>query len=198
MQSFSSFAKNMDKLVAKLGKSQLKSLFICQNDCFIFHFDPSFSLLGKLIQEGKIILDESVNKYVDYFPEKNFDGEKVAITVRQLMSHTSGIRHYDKTLPEKKEDGSEDNDKESDKENRKQEESASEKTEQECQEGGNQRRSLFICLVHCGNLLTCVLSHNECHSSCFCCMVFMFYLIAKKVYLVSFWAFCVKTSFASL
>ena len=65
------------------------------------------------------------------------------------MSHTSGIRHYDKTLPEKKEDGNEDNDKETDKENRKQEESDAEKTKQESQEEGNQRSSLFLCHSLC-------------------------------------------------
>ena len=41
-----------------------------------------------------------MQRYVDYFPEKEYNGEKVAITMKQLMSHTSGVRHYEKELRE--------------------------------------------------------------------------------------------------
>lgn len=50
--------------------------------------------LAKLLEAGKIDLDASVRKYVPYFPEKEYD-----FKVRQLASHTAGIRHYKATDP---------------------------------------------------------------------------------------------------
>ena len=47
---------------------------------------------GKLIQEGKLDLDSPVTKYLDTQKWDNKGGE---ITVRQLVSHLSGIRHYE-------------------------------------------------------------------------------------------------------
>lgn len=43
----------------------------------------------QLIEEGVIDLDDSVRKYVPEFPEKG-----APVTLRQIMTHTSGIRHY--------------------------------------------------------------------------------------------------------
>lgn len=43
--------------------------------------------LGKLLQQGKLSLDNKVNQYTQYFNNKG-------ITIRQLASHTSGIRNY--------------------------------------------------------------------------------------------------------
>ncbi|WP_169578554.1 serine hydrolase domain-containing protein [Salinimicrobium terrae] len=43
----------------------------------------------QLVEQGKIDLDAPVQKYVPDFPQK-----KHQITVRQLLAHTSGIRHY--------------------------------------------------------------------------------------------------------
>ena len=48
----------------------------------------------------KLDIDAPVQEYVSYFPEKEYKGEKVSITTRQLMSHTSGLRHYQKELSE--------------------------------------------------------------------------------------------------
>ena len=45
--------------------------------------------LGVLIKQGKIDLDETVQKYSPDFPEK-----KYPITVRQVAGHLAGIRHY--------------------------------------------------------------------------------------------------------
>ena len=45
--------------------------------------------IGKLINKGKIDLDEPIQKYVPYFPVK-----KYPITVRQVAGHLAGIRHY--------------------------------------------------------------------------------------------------------
>ena len=42
----------------------------------------------KLVEEGKLELDNEINKYVD-FPEKEW-----SITVRDLLCHQGGIRHY--------------------------------------------------------------------------------------------------------
>ena len=57
-------------------------------------------MTGKLLQEGKVDLNAPVQRYVDYFPEKEYNGEMVTITMKQLMSHTSGVRHYEKDLRE--------------------------------------------------------------------------------------------------
>jgi CubicO group peptidase (beta-lactamase class C family) len=44
----------------------------------------------QLIEQGKVGLDDPIQKYVPTFPEKPGG----PITVRQLLTHTSGIRHY--------------------------------------------------------------------------------------------------------
>jgi CubicO group peptidase (beta-lactamase class C family) len=47
----------------------------------------------KLIEEGKLGLDDPVEKYLPEFAElKDKDGKHHAVTIRQLMSHTSGIQ----------------------------------------------------------------------------------------------------------
>jgi CubicO group peptidase (beta-lactamase class C family) len=43
----------------------------------------------KLVEAGKVNLDEDVRKYVPEFPPKDY-----VFTVRQVLSHQSGIRHY--------------------------------------------------------------------------------------------------------
>jgi CubicO group peptidase (beta-lactamase class C family) len=45
--------------------------------------------LAKMVSEGTIDLDASFYQYVPYFPKKGFD-----FTIRQLASHTAGIRGY--------------------------------------------------------------------------------------------------------
>ncbi|MBM1108139.1 beta-lactamase family protein [Aurantibacter crassamenti] len=45
--------------------------------------------LAYLVEEGKINLDASFYDYVPYFPKKEYD-----FTIRQLASHTAGIRSY--------------------------------------------------------------------------------------------------------
>ncbi|MEP7012706.1 MAG: serine hydrolase domain-containing protein [Acidobacteriota bacterium] len=44
----------------------------------------------QLVEQGKVGLDDPIQKYVPSFPEKPGG----PITVRQLLTHTSGIRHY--------------------------------------------------------------------------------------------------------
>lgn len=43
----------------------------------------------QLVEQGKIDLNAPVQKYLPQFPKK-----KYPVTVKQLLSHTSGIRHY--------------------------------------------------------------------------------------------------------
>ncbi|XP_068596016.1 serine beta-lactamase-like protein LACTB, mitochondrial [Brachionichthys hirsutus] len=58
---------------------------------------------ARLCEEGKLDLDASVQKYVPEFPQKRFDGQDVTITTRMLLSHLSGIRHYEKDARKVKE-----------------------------------------------------------------------------------------------
>ncbi|TNN00488.1 hypothetical protein fugu_011734 [Takifugu bimaculatus] len=51
---------------------------------------------AQLCEEGKLDLDVPVQKYVPEFPQKQFEGMDVIITPRMLLSHLSGIRHYEK------------------------------------------------------------------------------------------------------
>ena len=43
----------------------------------------------QLVEKGEVNLDDPIQKYVPYFPEKRWP-----VTVRQILTHTSGIRHY--------------------------------------------------------------------------------------------------------
>jgi CubicO group peptidase (beta-lactamase class C family) len=43
----------------------------------------------QLVESGKVGLDDIIQKYVPSFPEK-----KSPITLRRILTHTSGIRHY--------------------------------------------------------------------------------------------------------
>lgn len=43
----------------------------------------------QLVEKGLVSLDDKVQKYVPSFPDKG-----LPITIRHLMTHTSGIRHY--------------------------------------------------------------------------------------------------------
>lgn len=49
----------------------------------------SAAALGKLVDEGKVKLNDEVQAYVSYFPEKQYP-----ITVKQIAGHIAGIRHY--------------------------------------------------------------------------------------------------------
>lgn len=47
------------------------------------------SAVGKLVQEGRLDLDATVQRYVPSFPEKRWP-----VTVREVGGHLAGIRHY--------------------------------------------------------------------------------------------------------
>ncbi|XP_056273008.1 serine beta-lactamase-like protein LACTB, mitochondrial isoform X2 [Pseudoliparis swirei] len=58
---------------------------------------------ARLCEEGKLELDVPVQKYVPDFPQKQFNGQDVTITLRMVLSHLSGIRHYEKDAKKVKE-----------------------------------------------------------------------------------------------
>ncbi|XP_059392077.1 serine beta-lactamase-like protein LACTB, mitochondrial isoform X2 [Carassius carassius] len=60
--------------------------------------------VARLWEDGKIDLDAPVQRYVPEFPQKQFDGEDVTITPRMVLSHLSGIRHYEKDVKKVRED----------------------------------------------------------------------------------------------
>ncbi|XP_059191416.1 serine beta-lactamase-like protein LACTB, mitochondrial [Centropristis striata] len=59
---------------------------------------------ARLCEEGKLELDVPLQKYVPEFPQKQFDGQDVTITLRMILSHLSGIRHYEKDAKKVRED----------------------------------------------------------------------------------------------
>lgn len=53
-------------------------------------------IAARLVQEGKFDIDKPIQSYFSNFPRKQYNSEAVEITSRQLLCHTSGIRHYRK------------------------------------------------------------------------------------------------------
>jgi len=55
------------------------------------------SLVGKLLEEGKLEWDKPIYNYLkpSVFPVKTWKGKAVNITLRQVMSHTAGLRVTD-------------------------------------------------------------------------------------------------------
>ncbi|ELT90093.1 hypothetical protein CAPTEDRAFT_89169, partial [Capitella teleta] len=67
---------------------------------------------ARLMQAGKLDIDKPVKEYIDAWPQQTYKGQNVDITTRQLVSHMSGIRHYEKDCGKKakkaKKEGDED------------------------------------------------------------------------------------------
>ncbi|XP_034442839.1 serine beta-lactamase-like protein LACTB, mitochondrial isoform X3 [Hippoglossus hippoglossus] len=59
---------------------------------------------ARLCEEGKLDLDVPIQEYVPEFPQKEFEGQDVTITPRLILSHLSGIRHYERDAKKVKED----------------------------------------------------------------------------------------------
>lgn len=82
------------------GYSDLENRVPCSPDTVMRIASISKSItmtaVAKIWEEGKLDLDKPVQDYVRNFPEKIHDGEKVTITMRHLVTHLSGIRHYTK------------------------------------------------------------------------------------------------------
>lgn len=91
-----------------LGYADLENRVPCTGDTVMRIASISKSLtsaaVARLCEEGKLELDEPVQKYVPEFPKKQFEGEEVEITSRMLLSHLSGIRHYEKNANKVKEE----------------------------------------------------------------------------------------------
>lgn len=66
----------------------------------------TMAMLAKEMENGKVDIDLQVQSYVPEFPKKYWEGKEVIITVRQLLAHLSGLRHYRKKqeLDDKKND----------------------------------------------------------------------------------------------
>lgn len=63
----------------------------------------TMAIAARLIDLKKLDIDKPIQEYVPDWPMKSYDGEKVEITTKQLMSHLGGVRHYDKTCKKHKE-----------------------------------------------------------------------------------------------
>ncbi|XP_015928621.1 serine beta-lactamase-like protein LACTB, mitochondrial [Parasteatoda tepidariorum] len=84
------------------GYADVENRVLCTADTVMRIASISKSItmaaVAKLIEQGKLDLDKPIQEYVPSFPPKTFDGKPVIITCRRLLSHTSGIRHYEKNI----------------------------------------------------------------------------------------------------
>ncbi|KAM7158060.1 serine beta-lactamase-like protein LACTB, mitochondrial isoform 4-T4 [Molossus nigricans] len=91
-----------------LGYADVENRVLCKPETVMRIASISKSLtmvaLAKLWEAGKLDLDIPVQYYVPEFPEKEYEGEKVSVTTRLLISHLSGIRHYEKDMKKVKEE----------------------------------------------------------------------------------------------
>ncbi|XP_003463634.4 serine beta-lactamase-like protein LACTB, mitochondrial [Cavia porcellus] len=91
-----------------LGYADIENRVPCKPETVMRIASISKSLtmvaLAKLWEAGKLDLDTPVQHYVPEFPEKEYEGEKVSVTTRLLISHLSGIRHYEKDMKKVKEE----------------------------------------------------------------------------------------------
>ncbi|XP_054858971.1 serine beta-lactamase-like protein LACTB, mitochondrial [Eublepharis macularius] len=91
-----------------LGYADLENRVLCKPETVLRIASISKPLtmvaVAKLWEEGRLDLDAPVQKYVPEFPQKEYEGTKVTITTRQLASHLSGIRHYEKDIAKVKEE----------------------------------------------------------------------------------------------
>ncbi|EJW75324.1 hypothetical protein WUBG_13765 [Wuchereria bancrofti] len=80
------------------GYADVEQLVPCKSDTVMriasISKPVTAALAARLVQSGKLDLDASVQDYVPDFPKKKYNEKDVTITIRQLLSHTSGIRHY--------------------------------------------------------------------------------------------------------
>ncbi|XP_072409203.1 serine beta-lactamase-like protein LACTB, mitochondrial isoform X1 [Chiloscyllium punctatum] len=85
-----------------LGYADVENRVLCNPETVMRIASISKSLtmtaVAKLWEAGKLDFDAPVQKYVPEFPEKEYEREKVTITTRLLLSHLSGIRHYEKDI----------------------------------------------------------------------------------------------------
>ncbi|CAF1659009.1 unnamed protein product, partial [Didymodactylos carnosus] len=53
-------------------------------------------IAAKLVEDGKLKWDDDIRKYYSELSTFQFENKPVTVTFSQLLSHTSGIRHYTK------------------------------------------------------------------------------------------------------
>uniref|UniRef100_A0A1A8FZB3 Lactamase, beta n=2 Tax=Nothobranchius korthausae TaxID=1143690 RepID=A0A1A8FZB3_9TELE len=91
-----------------MGYADLENRIPCAPETVMRIASVSKSLTSaaaaRLCEAGKLDLDAPVQKYVPEFPQKQFDGQDVTITSRMILSHLSGIRHYEKDAKKVKEE----------------------------------------------------------------------------------------------
>lgn len=81
-----------------IGLADVENNVPCNEDTVMRIASISKSLtavaVAKAWEQGKIDLDAPIQKYVPSFPEKSVGGVPVTVTLRQLLSHMAGVRHY--------------------------------------------------------------------------------------------------------
>lgn len=81
-----------------IGLADVENNVPCSKDTAMRIASISKSLtavaVAKAWQQGKLDLDAPIQTYVPGFPEKSIGGIPVTITLRHLLSHMAGIRHY--------------------------------------------------------------------------------------------------------
>ncbi|KAL3884356.1 hypothetical protein ACJMK2_024502 [Sinanodonta woodiana] len=84
-----------------LGYADVENRLPCSPDTVLRIASISKSItmaaVARMWESGDLDIDKPIQHYIPSFPEKYWNGEKVTITTRQLVSHLGGIRHYDKS-----------------------------------------------------------------------------------------------------
>lgn len=86
---------------AAFGLCDVENQTECQTDAHMRIASISKSIfvgtiVAPMIENNKIDIKSSVNKYlsIEEFPKQNFKDKEYDISIEQLLSHTSGIKHY--------------------------------------------------------------------------------------------------------
>jgi len=81
-----------------LGYADIENATLCTSESVLRVASISKSLtsvaIGKLIEENLLDIDEPIQTYLPEYPQQVFNNERVKITTRNLLTHTSGIRGY--------------------------------------------------------------------------------------------------------
>ncbi|KAK3598506.1 hypothetical protein CHS0354_001044 [Potamilus streckersoni] len=118
-----------------LGYADVENRLPCSPDTVLRIASISKSItmaaVARMWESGDLDIDKPIQHYVPSFPEKYWNGEKVTITTRQLVSHLGGIRHYDKSYIQKQEEN-------------KREKEENNKTNEQLVKGDNQSGKTFV------------------------------------------------------
>uniref|UniRef100_H2ZK75 Beta-lactamase-related domain-containing protein n=1 Tax=Ciona savignyi TaxID=51511 RepID=H2ZK75_CIOSA len=52
--------------------------------------------MAKLCEDGVLDVDKPIHDYLPDYPPMKYDNKEVKVTLRQLLSHVAGVRHYSK------------------------------------------------------------------------------------------------------